>query len=379
MAKLLPAAAALALAAGSDPGYEKCTTGGLSEVLLAQRTEVEAFYLDFGREAEAQADAAIRNLWLGTPHASSFPSYADMTDVGGGGCKADGSLTRLSDVYWTGWSQTEWFNNSCPVEMKKQGYTGADWQWAKQAGCTYNETTVISDYCAREYPECPTESALNSSVDVDYLEWHFSGPAGTRGWKTHDNYTFCPVFCLQPNRFNNSLNEFAMQLSDGAELRWHELTSNSFKGGLRPTSESYEDAEFFHQGFGWAWFYISFHGGLFRFTPELHSLFGVTWCQFIGPDNVWPYAYEAFPANNPDKITWWTTPYKDLAWQKYQVSALVPIYDGPNREEFVGIIGVDVFMDSTEQIINTRKPTPNSHMMLVNREGFIIQPLRVFC
>jgi len=360
-------------------GYEKCTESGLRDLVASMRSDIENFYLDFGREVEAQADASIRNLWFNTPHPSSFPRLQDLYKIPGKGCLVDNNPKRLSDIMFTNWHDTHWYNDSCAVEMLKQGHPLSAFENPLAAGCTYPHSNIISDYCVKHYPHCDTDKLVANGTNVDYLDYHYSEAGGERGWKLKGN-KFCPTYCLQPARFGNNFNDFAMQLSDGAELRWHELNSKLFGGGVsmanlsKAAKHSFDGAEKFHSGYGWAWGFMSQDASLFRFIPELQTLFGADWCTSASGngDHTWPVAHFAYPTANPTKGTIWTMPYKDLAWQKFQVSAFAPIYDGPDKQQFLGVVFVDVFMDSTEAIVNTRKPTPNSQMMLLNKDFKII-------
>ncbi len=66
----------------------------------------------------------------------------------------------------------------------------------------------------------------------------------------------------------------------------------------------------------------------------------------------------------------WTDPYVDTATQQLVITAAAPVVDG--QGSFVGIIGIDVSLQTLTSIIGNTKIGTDGHVMLTNKSGVVM-------
>ena len=78
----------------------------------------------------------------------------------------------------------------------------------------------------------------------------------------------------------------------------------------------------------------------------------------------------ALPENNPDKIPVWTPIYYDSIWKKWMTSIIIPVYD---NDEFVGVTGNDVFLDTIfNKIMGLKTELKSYSAVLFDSDGNLI-------
>jgi PAS domain S-box-containing protein len=93
--------------------------------------------------------------------------------------------------------------------------------------------------------------------------------------------------------------------------------------------------------------------------------------DYLEPDSrLWSGDYQRLrPENNPDRLTKWVPPYQDLAKQGMLVSVGTPIYVG---DEFLGIVGLDLSLDSFVAQIDDINPTQNGYAFYIDSAGKVL-------
>lgn len=81
-----------------------------------------------------------------------------------------------------------------------------------------------------------------------------------------------------------------------------------------------------------------------------------------------PVILLAGPEQNPDRETIWTTPYQNPAGG-LRVSVATPVYDG---DTFLGVVGIDVALESFVANIDLLRPSPNGYAFLIDDDGDIV-------
>lgn len=68
----------------------------------------------------------------------------------------------------------------------------------------------------------------------------------------------------------------------------------------------------------------------------------------------------------------WTQPYIDKATKKLVISAVVPVYNKSNGNEFIGIIGIDVSLDTLSSKITNIKIGKEGYPIVYGKDGLIL-------
>ncbi len=99
---------------------------------------------------------------------------------------------------------------------------------------------------------------------------------------------------------------------------------------------------------------------------------------------MYSYPYIEYPSDyDPSKREWyigaynknglkWTQPYMDVYTQKLVVSVAAPVYDSNTGNEFVGIIAMDIDLDTLSKNINAMKIGKDGYLFLVDKNGNVM-------
>lgn len=192
---------------------------------------------------------------------------------------------------------------------------------------------LLTDRCPALFPDCP-DTNVTMVVPIDSDEWD---PAVNGS---------CPLYCLDPSRFNNSYTHFQQIFSSPMEL-------------LTP-SYLHDYPSIFDYWYGSA-------SNAFRYAPSLEPLGG--FCAIAGCE---PYlaALALFsPSFHPNHTTMWAPPYYNVVYGFTMISVVQPIYVG---DDYRGSIGADVNLAELGAYLEGASSTPTSVIMLVNKRGEIM-------
>jgi PAS domain S-box-containing protein len=81
----------------------------------------------------------------------------------------------------------------------------------------------------------------------------------------------------------------------------------------------------------------------------------------------------AWPEHNPERKTVWLPPYDDLAKQGLLVTVLTPVYVD---DEFYGVVGLDISLDSLVAQVDATRPTANGFAFYIDSTGRILSTNR---
>jgi signal transduction histidine kinase len=79
------------------------------------------------------------------------------------------------------------------------------------------------------------------------------------------------------------------------------------------------------------------------------------------------------PDKNPERKAVWTSPYEDSAGQGLIVSAIAPVYF---RDEFIGVVGIDISLDGFIAQIDAINPSEHGFAFYIDRGGILLATAR---
>ncbi|SPR01028.1 G-protein coupled receptors family 3 profile domain-containing protein [Plasmodiophora brassicae] len=292
-----------------------CSVGELRAEVQAEALGMQATLVKKEHMLAALAEACLNYVRDDTPSPYTYPSPPSYLDL---------NPHRLSEMFIRQFSTALDLNATCVHDLKDRiGWVS--YSAAVAANCTMAASDTLTWRCAYKYPGCPQTSAT------------LSHPITVHQWQSQNNSTFCPIYCLQPGRYNNSFSNFLQDFTKPMEL----LTPSFLK----------QDPGIL------AMYFTASAFDMFRYAPSLYpSDFKASYNDDSVADI--PLTYLVL-ARHPGDLTkvGYVAPYQDSITLKPCTSAYLPMVYG---DDLIGLMWIDETFDDISVRLPMFLPTRGS-------------------